>query len=550
MRIHSYRNLGQNNGNVSIRPSDYIAGTLFMPSDGGLHPFSFEGRDYLYPAYNSPSRRKLLACGRQVEKSTTLGNMCLSYSALMAHFRTLFVSPTETQTEVFSRDKLSTPIKLSPTMQALTMGMTNNVLYKQLTNGSDITLRYAYLNADRIRGIAGIDMLLLDEIQDIITDLIPVIEETQSHSKYKIRIYSGTAKSLDNTISHYWENLSTQNEWVIPCDACGMKGRRHWNILGERNIGLKSLICDKCGKQIYANHQDAQWASMNPNPVYKGKTVNVPFDGYRIPQLIASWIEWDDILDKKNQYPRRQFYNEVLGLGYDAGEKPLTMGALQACSNEDISMYPPKEFFDKSGIFMGIDWGTAENSYTVLCLGKYIGDVFQIFYFKQFRGDEAEPTRQLEIIRELAARYQVTYIGADYGGGFFQNDYLVRNFGKAKVINFQYAASNTKLRYDEGLARFIVNRNAVMWDIINAINRSAARNGSIIQFPRWSEFKDPFAQDMGNLIAEYSESSREVKIDRAASTTDDSFHALVYCFLASMLVRERPDILTPNGEKR
>ena len=147
---------------------------------------------------------------------------------LRRHFRSLFVSPTQQQTETFSRDRIQTPVEYSQTLQTFTDGpMTkNNVLYKKFVTGSDITLRYAFLHADRVRGISA-DMLLLDEIQDILTDIIPIIEEALSHSPFKILRYSGTPKSLDNTISYYWNQFSTQNEWVVPCEGCNT-----WNILG------------------------------------------------------------------------------------------------------------------------------------------------------------------------------------------------------------------------------------------------------------------------------------------------------------------------------
>ena len=90
-------------------------------------------------------------------------------------------------------------------------------------------MRYAFLNADRVRGIPA-DMVCIDEIQDVLTDNIPVIEECVSHSSFKYKLYAGTPKSLDNTLESLWVEDSTQNEWVVPCDSCGGGDYRHWNI--------------------------------------------------------------------------------------------------------------------------------------------------------------------------------------------------------------------------------------------------------------------------------------------------------------------------------
>ena len=214
MLIKSLKAKRTHTGGAHMFPSEFVSNFMYMPSAGKLEPFSFKGRRYLIPIYDTPSKRILLQCGRQVEKSTTLGNKCLTYTMLQEYFRVLFVSPTQQQTETFSRDKIATPITLSDKLQWYTLGandvVKNNVLYKKFRTHSDITFRYAFLHADRVRGISG-DMLLLDEIQDILTDVIPIIEEALSHSAYDFRIYSGTPKSLDITISYYLNTFSTKN---------------------------------------------------------------------------------------------------------------------------------------------------------------------------------------------------------------------------------------------------------------------------------------------------------------------------------------------------
>ena len=90
-------------------------------------------------------------------------------------------------------------------------------------------------------------------------------------------------------------------------------------ILGEANIGLKSLICDKRGEQIHPRHPHAQWVRTgNPSDSYD------VYEGYRVPQLMTPWMDWKNILTKYNQYPRPRFFNEVLGTSFDSGQRPLT----------------------------------------------------------------------------------------------------------------------------------------------------------------------------------------------------------------------------------
>ena len=212
---------------TELFPSEFAAEVFLYPNSltGKLEPLDFTGRRYLIPIYDTPNQRVLLKFGRQSEKSTFLGNKILTFSMLRENLQSLYVSPAEANTLTFSRDRIATPITTSPVLRSAIGKTDNNVLYKKFFNGSDIRFRNAFLNADRVRG-NPCQNLVLDEIQDILLDVIPVIEETQSHSEFlKYRTYAGTPKSFDNTIEAYWSRDSTQYEWMVPCDSCGSAGK-------------------------------------------------------------------------------------------------------------------------------------------------------------------------------------------------------------------------------------------------------------------------------------------------------------------------------------
>jgi hypothetical protein len=347
-------------------------------------------------------------------------------------------------------------------------------------------------------------MVCIDEIQDIHTDSVPVIEECLSHSAFKFKLYAGTPKSLDNTIESLWAEDSTQNEWVVPCDMCGGGDLRYWNILSEANIGKEGLICDRCGSPLNAMHDEAQWASMNPNP-----RVPNPMEGYRIPQIMVPWVEWDDILSKQLMYTRAKFYNECLGLSYDSGTRPLTrQDILDNCVDEyrltPQGITESMKRCQSTQNFMGIDWGTGEQTYTLVVVCAYTGGKFQIVYCRRFEGAESEPLIQLEKIYELVKRWRPELIGCDYGGGFDRNDALIRKFGPTRVFKYQYSTiTSGKVKWDAGLTRFLLNRTEVMSDVFNAIKRR-----TIFGFPKWEDFDQPYAADMLNIFSEFSSPTR------------------------------------------
>ena len=367
---------------------------------------------------------------------------------------------------------------------------------------------------------------------------------------YGVTTYSGTPKSLDNAIEHYWSRYSTQNEWVVPCRHHGTpkdSGSWHWNILDEDNVGDKYLVCDRCGQEINPRDPECTWVALNPNP-----RVEKPFEGYRLPQLMVPWIDFADIKDKQKKYSRAKFHNEVLGRSFDAGTRPLTRKDVLANCWFKYSMAHYREvqkWASAHPIFMGVDWGTGEGTYTVVHLGGYLPfapNHYTAFFWKRFEGVESEPKTQLRIIHQLVRDFNVRVIGVDYGGGHWPNDELVRTYGAEKIKKYQWVGnSKYKIVWEPRLAvpRFLCHRTEVMSDIFNAIKRA-----NVFKFPRWEEFEDPFAMDMLNIFSEYNERARMNVYKHAPGSPDDSFHSLVFGFLASFFVRRRPDIIVPSKE--
>lgn len=236
-------------------------------------------------------------------------------------------------------------------------------------------------------------MLQLDEFQDILSDNIPVIEQCLSHApeRWKRFLYAGTPKSLDNNIEYYRERLSTQGEWVVPCDR---HTPSHWNILGEKNIGKKGLVCEKCGKLINPMTDRAQWARM---------VEKAPFESYRIPQLMVPWKPWEEVLLDYERYPRDKFYNEVLGISYDSGMRPLTTEQMRAVCNPNLHMVDYENYRDLSysqPIYAGIDWGCHDEDTRILTESgyKYFRDLSDEDKVAQWDPD----TREMSFVTPLA----------------------------------------------------------------------------------------------------------------------------------------------------
>jgi hypothetical protein len=455
--------------------------------------------------------------------------------------RILYVSPSSTQTKTFSNDRIKEPIETSPILRQFTTTMlSQNIFEKQFINRSKITMRYAYLNADRTRGIPA-HKLYIDEVQDVLRDNIPVIEQCTSHAPDQLKgfVYAGTPKSLDNVIEEYRANQSTQNEWMVPCEGCNK-----WNNLGERNIGKKGPICATCGKAINPQSERAQWA---PFVDQDEEQIKVPWQSYRISQLMVPWQirNWGELIHNYEHYPRARFLNECLGISYSSGTRPLTQAQVRAqCGTHSMNdLEKLRALSNSEPFFFGIDWGSGDRSYTVLTISTYVNNRFRVVYAHRFVGEEADPEVQTQKIIDLGREFHVALIGADYGYGFGLNQRLVRAFGAQKVHTFQHMARiNRRVFWDAKMLRWKIHRTEVMSAIFEAIKKGKA------EFPRWEEFRQPFAEDFTNIYSEYNERLRMIMYDHKAGSPDDSFHSFMFGWLASMIMIRRPDIIAPSQE--
>lgn len=478
--------------------------------------------------------------------SSALGYKTLAMSCLIPHFKTLYVSPSAAQTKEFSKTRIKEALDTSPDLrQWFPAHLTDNVFEKKAINRSAVTLRYAFLNADRCRGISC-DAVYLDEFQHLLLEVIPVIEEAASHSPYKFFTYAGTPLSLDNPIEHYWSTLSTQNEWAVPCDRHGTPknpGSWHWNILGENNIGDDGLVCDRCRGRISAADPRCTWVRTgSPDP-----NLSI-FEGFRIPQLMVPWVDWKDLLTKKNKYSRAQFFNECLGRSYDSGQRPLCEADIKQNCDETQSMQPEavqawREKMRGIPLYAGIDWGQdSNNSHTVIYVGGYLNGRFRCLFTHRFTGAEAEPRVQMEKICRIIDTFQIQKVGCDHGGGYWPNDELLRRYGSGRVFRFQYSQPGVFMNWDGQLGRYLLHRSEVMSAIFNAIKR-----GGVVSFPKWSEFENPFAKDFLSIFSEYNEKMHMTQYKKSPNNTDDTFHAFLLSFVVSMLDIPRPDVFVPNA---
>jgi hypothetical protein len=527
-------------------------------------PIDLTRRPWLPRIYNQPfvldqqgrfRRKVLMIFGRQCEKSTTIANTSMALANLQSYLRLLYVTASDEQMREFSDDKLRAIILDSPELMRLS-GMiktakndkqeTQNVKTRRWKNQSKQVLRSVFRSPDRVRGISS-DVLNIDELQDIYTDFLPVIEEVLFASDLEggpISVYAGTPKTFDNPLEYYWSRYSTQNEWMVRCTGCGF-----WNCPESKHITTEGLMCEKCRKELdpLAN---GCWARLGRS--------DSEWEGFRVPQPVVLYAfrhrqdvferKWHDLLKKKKRYTRSKFENEVMARSFDSGTKPVTYEEVRRCALSDRELLEQGQVdraVKSTHSWAGVDWGTGDESFTVLSIWRYDSTGrFSLIFAKRYAGVEADPDFSIRDIIQWCRVFNVNRIGSDWGFGFHANPKLQKAFGAPKVLCYQHAGKQKeKVKWDKLGLKFITHRTRVLNDCFTLIKRGPVAGGAA--FTNWDGF-ETFAND---ILAVYQENSRargELVYDHPRGTPDDFLHTMCYALLASQFDHERPDLHRPQ----
>lgn len=403
-------------------------------------------------------RMTLLKTGRQVSKSTSLAAQGVLFSNCIPYFSTLFITPLFEMIRRFSQNYVAPFIETSPVGKLFSGQSTiNNVLQRSFKNRSQMIFSFAYLDAERTRGISA-DKNVIDEIQDMDISFLPIIHETISASRdWGLIQYAGTPKTLDNTIERLWTD-SSMAEWMIKCPhgGCG-----HWNIpalefdlmkmIGPPHDDISDfrpgVICAKCTKPI------------NPRPPYQGGTgrwvhrfpdKRWQFAGYHVPQIVmpmhyADPEKWQKLVDKmhgKGNTPIHVFYNEVCGESWDSGSKLVTVTDLKkaACLPWERKVDQARDHIGGYlHMFCSVDWGgggvskgksdLALQSYTsIAVMGlRPDGKIDVIYGYRSM--NPHDHIREAKVIMGIMSTFKCSHLVHDYTGAGTVRETVLRQAG-------------------------------------------------------------------------------------------------------------------------
>lgn len=492
----------------------------------GINSFSFNGREYLIPIYDSNFPFVIFKSGRQCEKSTFLAIDLILNGIQDSGAHELYVAPRYSQTKYFVLQKIK-PILMSGGLRPFLSAKPriSEKTIQAFKSNSVIHIGSTHNGADRLRGLS-IKYLTFDEIQEIDIDDVYIVMETTSHFSNKRILMAGTPTIHESSIEHFWKE-SKQLEYIVKCSKCN-----HEQIPSAENIAEIGLICRKC-KSLLELPLRGRWVITNPKGHYYG---------FRITQLMRlgvsiKWIDDDGvsgIWQKWQRMPVNVFYNEVLGLPYEHGVQPITIEEFKSLAmdynffkNFDISML-------RKPVVMGIDWGWS-NSNTAIAIVAGYRTKPSLVYFEKLTGAQNRPDVVVKKIKELVHKFGVDRIFADLGFSFNYQPKLIEEFGASffsdRMIFVRYARLGNRLVYrSRDLPYYLV----LSVDRTNFISYHLARlKQGELGLPVFGVLADSgLVQDFLNV--KYDTRQREKgsieEIVYSRSGPDDGMHALFYAW--------------------
>ena len=373
-------------------------------------PFSLKGREQFSVLFaEEMARETIVLSGRQSGKSMSLSRSEIFNLLSIPNFQIIYIAPLQEQARIYSDLYINEAIQSCPLAQKLQKSDMSGTLsdakiikatgHQSFANGSGVQLTYAKSSADRVRG-RMCDLLDLDETQDLSGDIVPIIQESLTSSKWGCTRYTGTAKVVENLIEAKWQK-SSMCEWVMKCEGCGVHNIPNLDGHVLSMIQADGMHCYHCGKKL--NVRNGQWVAAYPNRMQS-------FRGYHIPQVVCPFIvedpnNWDKLLHKLMNGVLATFIQENLGISYSVGQRLLTQADIvKQCCLPDTKYL--QEHLDRySFTVAGIDWGGAElQSFTVITvIGVRPDGRIDVLWWKRYRG--FDPDDQLVDIAKIVRFY-------------------------------------------------------------------------------------------------------------------------------------------------
>ena len=215
----------------------------------------------------------------------------------------MVMQPTIQMGEGFSKEKLSNMIRSTPVLRERVNEKSRNsgnTILQKMFPGGHVTIVGA--NSPSSLRMRSIRILLADEI-----DAYPITAGKEGDplllagkrlatfwNKKEINVSTPTNKSTSRIAVEY--EHSTQEEWHVPCPACGALQPLEWAgvVFDKDNLEEIQYCCSKCG----VLSSEAEWKERFSGGKFTAKFPKRKVRGFHLNSLASPFAEWREIVEK------------------------------------------------------------------------------------------------------------------------------------------------------------------------------------------------------------------------------------------------------------
>lgn len=245
----------------------------------------------------------------------------------------LLLQPTVDNAKDFSKDRIATMIRDSPTLRekvkdAKSKDSGNTILHKAFPGGH-LTL----VGANSPSGLASrpIRILLADEV-----DRFPISAGTEGDplslaekrtktfwNKKKLFVSTPTEKGTSRIEAEFEE--STKEEWCLPCPCCGRYQPITWAQIRFEDVTMECKYCKERFSEFDWKAGKGEWISFAREGEYDPKK-----RGFHLNALASPWERWETVIKefkeakKKGKEALKVWVNTFLGESWEDQDGEIT----------------------------------------------------------------------------------------------------------------------------------------------------------------------------------------------------------------------------------
>ena len=257
-------------------------------------------REIMNAISNPLVERVIVMTSAQVGKTEILLNT-IGYFIDQEPSPILVLQPTLNMGQSFSKDRLTPMIRDTPALQdkvkdARSRDSGNTIMHKKFVGGH-ITI--SATNSPVSLASRPIRVLLCDEVDRYPESagkegdpLTLAMKRTQNFWNRRI-VWVSTPGLLETSRIYPGFQLSSQEEWCVPCPSCGEYQAFTWEQISYKDKPEPVMTCAKCG----AVHNEVEWKSNQDRGKWIAKNpAETKIRGFHMNAFASPWASWTGLI--------------------------------------------------------------------------------------------------------------------------------------------------------------------------------------------------------------------------------------------------------------